>query len=104
MKTIQELIDFFEAIPSERWLKGSLSSWAGDDFRTQPEQNCAFGHLNKYLHGRWNYGAEEEITSWDLVSSLNLSPIEIVGANNSGLGDAKTNVINFLKEKLKEAA
>jgi hypothetical protein len=105
MKNIQNLIDFFEAIPSESWTKQTLSSWTNVPNLTKPEQNCAFGHLNKHLNGTFNYGGDfYNPDSWKLAESLGLDPSKIIYANNYGPDDAKTNVINFLKGKLEEVS
>lgn len=104
METIQDLIAFFEAIPSERWTKNTLSSWA-DGEKAELEQNCAFGHLNKHLTGHWNYniaGIGARADSWTLVEKMGIEPRALVSANNYGQSDAKTNVIKFLKNSIKE--
>jgi hypothetical protein len=59
------------------------------------------GHLNKHLHGDWGYNLAND--SWNLLLSLDLDPIHLININNAS-GDPKTNVINFLKSKLREVA
>lgn len=106
MKTIQELIEFYEAIPEENWCLSYFE-------HTTPEgivQRCVAGHINHHLCGKadpisvpldW-----EEEPARVLLDELGISRSWLVNANNYPTveNSPKKSVLSFLSSKLKRVA
>lgn len=97
METIQELIDFCEAIPEEKWCIGQYEITVGEVVK-----RCFAGHLNHHLTGRAAHrGCFSLEPALTIIQPLGLSREELVSANNFAQVDnsPKQSVIKYLEDQ-----
>lgn len=103
LKTKQDFIDFFSAIPDNKWCKGSLTK--------ENDCHCALGHLGIIHDSAGDYAAptrqvQRNITRLARIFIKNKNaPVNVNDAasiiwhvNDSGYTPPKTKILNALKD------
>jgi hypothetical protein len=76
--TLKQLIEFFEAIPANKWCQGSIK---------KSRKHCAIGHLTRFIWDKETH---------DFIAKIGVS--DLVRVNDSKDGLPKDNVIKFLRD------
>jgi hypothetical protein len=94
-QTVQDLYNFFEPIPEDKWTVGERTDYLG--------RHCILGHLDTVLNPQQYYGVD---TSVEVVKRILPTPdywgfsLEIVNVNNSNPKNPKQAVLDYLKSKM----
>lgn len=98
MKSIQDLIKFYEGIPEERWCETML--------RNEHGQCCAMGHLNLRLNGgNREVAALKCDPTHEFLRQLGIHSMVLIEVNDGelrieGANTPRERVLRFLKGSL----